>query len=244
MEKFIGDAVMAVWGAPIANEDDAERAVRAALDLVAAVAALGDEVGASDLQARAGVLTGEAAVTIGATAEGMVLGDIVNTASRLQAAAQPGTVLVGEATVRAASQAVAFKPVGAVALKGKEEPVPAWRALAWWPSGEGWGASERLEPPFVGREEELRLLKDLLHATAREQRARLVSVTGIAGHRQEPSRLGVPQVRRRPGLDRLLAPGPLTRLRRGHHLLGAGRDGADASWHQRRRRSSPTPGPS
>jgi class 3 adenylate cyclase len=84
VEKFIGDAVMAVWGTPTATEDDAERAVRAALDLVAAVTALGDEVGAPDLRARAGVLTGEAAVTIGAEGQGMVAGDLVNTASRIQ----------------------------------------------------------------------------------------------------------------------------------------------------------------
>ena len=98
VEKFIGDAVMAVWGAPIAHEDDAERAVRAALDLVAEVRGLGPAV-----HARAGVLTGEAAVTLGARDQGMVAGDLVNTASRLQSVAAPGTVLVGEATQRAAS---------------------------------------------------------------------------------------------------------------------------------------------
>src|SRR5256885_2872916 len=90
VEKFIGDAVMAVWGAPVAQEDDAERAVRTALDLVAAVSALGDELGATEpLRARAGVLTGEAAVTLGARGEGMVAGDLVNTASRIQASAAP-----------------------------------------------------------------------------------------------------------------------------------------------------------
>src|SRR5437660_690899 len=96
VEKFIGDAVMAVWGAPVATEDDAERAVRAALELVAAVQALGEQVGVPELRARAGVLTGEAAVTLGAEGEGMVAGDLVNTASRLQALAPPGGVFVGE----------------------------------------------------------------------------------------------------------------------------------------------------
>src|SRR5438093_13743076 len=89
VEKFIGDAVMAVWGTPTAQEDDAERAVRAALELVAAVADLGHEVGA-ELRARAGVLTGEAAVTMGAEGQGMVAGDLVNTASRIQSIAPAG----------------------------------------------------------------------------------------------------------------------------------------------------------
>src|SRR5439155_24418360 len=98
VEKFIGDAVMAVWGTPIATEDDAERAVRAALDLTAAIAALGEELGQQELGARAGVLTGQAAVTIGAEGQGMVAGDLVTTASRVQAVAAPGAVLVGAAT--------------------------------------------------------------------------------------------------------------------------------------------------
>src|SRR3954451_20533612 len=98
VEKFIGDAVMAVWGVPVAREDDAERSVRAALDLVEAVRSLGPS-----MQARAAVLTGEAAVTMGATDQGIVAGDLVNTASRLQGAAAPGTVLVGEPTQRVAS---------------------------------------------------------------------------------------------------------------------------------------------
>jgi class 3 adenylate cyclase/tetratricopeptide (TPR) repeat protein len=181
VEKFIGDAVMAVWGAPAATEDDAERAVRAGLELVAAVAALGAEVGAPTLRARAGVLTGEAAVTLRATGQGMVAGDLVNTASRLQAAAEPGGVLVGEATMRAARQAIAFTALDSLVFKGKEEPVPVWRADRVVAQRRGVGRSERAEPPFVGREEELRLLKELLHATAREKRVRLVSVTGLAG---------------------------------------------------------------
>ena len=90
VEKFIGDAVMAVWGTPIAQEDDAERAVRAALDLLAAVSALGAEVGRPELRARAGVLTGEAAVTLGAEGQGMVAGDLVNTASRIQSRSGAG----------------------------------------------------------------------------------------------------------------------------------------------------------
>jgi class 3 adenylate cyclase/tetratricopeptide (TPR) repeat protein len=178
IEKFIGDAVMAVWGAPVAHEDDAERAVRAGLELVAAVATLEPE---HQLQARAGLLTGEAAVTIGAVNQGMVAGDLVNTASRLQSAAQPGTVLVGEATYRAAGNAIAFEQVGEQQLKGKALPVNAWRAAAVVGRRGGQGRSATLEPPFVGRDEELRLLKDLFHATVREGKARLVTISGQAG---------------------------------------------------------------
>jgi class 3 adenylate cyclase len=129
VEKFIGDAVMAVWGTPVATEDDAERAVRAALDLIAAVSALGDEVGAPELRARAGVLTGEAAVTLGAQGQGMVAGDLVNTASRVQSLAEPGSVLVGESTRRATEQTVVFESAGEHEVKGKQEPLPVWRAL-------------------------------------------------------------------------------------------------------------------
>jgi len=181
VEKFIGDAVMAVWGTPVATEDDAERAVRAALDLVTAVSALGDEVGEPELRARAGVLTGEAAVTIGAEGQGMVAGDLVNTASRVQALAEPGSVLVGEATRRASERAVAYEDAGSHELKGKEGLTPLWRALRVVSARGGELRSEGLEAPFVGRERELRQIKELFHACAEERRAHLVSVTGIAG---------------------------------------------------------------
>jgi len=176
VEKFIGDAVMAVWGAPIAREDDAGRAVRSALDLVEAVRTLGPTI-----QARVGVLTGEAAVTLGATNQGMVAGDIVNTAARLQSVAVPGTVLVGEATYLGASTSIAFEPAGEQSLKGKASPVPAWRALRVIGERGGRGSGEALEAPFVGRDDELLLFKDLYQATSRERRARLVSVIGPAG---------------------------------------------------------------
>jgi class 3 adenylate cyclase len=179
IEKFIGDAVMAVWGAPTAFEDDAERAVRAALDLVAAVPGLG--VVDRPIEARAAVLTGEAAVTLGAQGQGMVAGDLVNTAARLQAVAAPGTVLVGESTRAAASASIVFDAAGEQTLKGKGLPVSAWRALRVVAGRAGSGRSEGLEAPFVGRDEELALLKDLFHATTREGRARLVSITGQAG---------------------------------------------------------------
>jgi class 3 adenylate cyclase/tetratricopeptide (TPR) repeat protein len=181
VEKFIGDAVMAVWGAPAATEDDAERAVRAALDLIAAVSALGEEIGADELRARAGVLTGEAAVNLGAVGQGMVAGDLVNTASRIQSVAEPGGVLVGEATRRATGQTVVYEDAGTFALKGKEGETRLWRARRVVSGVRGALKSQGLEAPFVGRDRELRLIKDLFHVSADERRAQLASVTGIAG---------------------------------------------------------------
>jgi class 3 adenylate cyclase/tetratricopeptide (TPR) repeat protein len=181
IEKFIGDAVMAVWGAPIANEDDAERAVRAGLELVAAVDDLGREAGVENLLARAGVVTGEAAITIGKVSEGMVLGDTVNSAARIQAAAEPGTVYVDDATYRASNGAIAFIEIGSLSVKGKENQIQTWQATRVVGRRKGLGRSERLEPPFAGRDDDLRMIKDLLHATAREQRVRLVSVIGLPG---------------------------------------------------------------
>jgi class 3 adenylate cyclase/tetratricopeptide (TPR) repeat protein len=181
VEKFIGDAVMAVWGAPTAHEDDAERAVRAALEMVEAARRLGASAGIDELDLRVGVLTGEAAVTVGADGVAMVAGDMVNTASRLQSAAAPGTVLVGQQTRDAASQGIHFEPAGQEALKGKSAPVAAWRAVRVVAGVGGAGRYTGLEPPFEGREEQLRLLKDLFHATVRERRARLVTIIGQAG---------------------------------------------------------------
>jgi class 3 adenylate cyclase/tetratricopeptide (TPR) repeat protein len=176
VEKFIGDAVMAVWGTPVAQEDDAERAVRTALDLVGAIPALDPS-----LEVRAGVLTGEAAVTLGAEGQGMVAGDLVNTASRIQSAAEPGTVLVGDATKRASEAAVAYEDAGERELKGKAEAVQLWRALRVVANRGGEGRASALEAPFVGREREFRMIKDLFHATGDDGRATLVTVVGVAG---------------------------------------------------------------
>jgi class 3 adenylate cyclase/tetratricopeptide (TPR) repeat protein len=181
VEKFIGDAVMAVWGTPVANEDDAERAVRAGLDLVEGVSALGQEIGTPGLKARAGVLTGEAAVNLEAAGHGMVAGDLVNTASRVQSAADPGSVFVGETTRRSTEAAVAYEDAGLRQLKGKAEPVQLWRALRVMGGIGGALRPEGLEAPFVGRDRELRLVKEMFHASADEGKAHLVSITGIAG---------------------------------------------------------------
>jgi len=181
VEKFIGDAVMAVWGTPTATEGDVERAVRAALDLVVAVAELGAEAGVPGLAVRAGVVTGEVAVTLGAVGEGMVAGDTVNTASRVQAVAGPRQVLVDAATQRLAGSAVGFADAGEHGLKGKAEPVQLWRATRVL---SGVGGSQRvdgLEAPLTGRDAELRTIKDLFHAAADRRVPRLVLVSGPAG---------------------------------------------------------------
>ena len=120
-------------------------------------------------------------MTVGAISQGVVAGDMVNTASRLQSAAEPGTVLVGEATYRAAAKAIAFTSVGELTLKGKDQPLAVWRAERVTGQRGGAGRSAGLEPPFIGRTEELRLIKELLHSTGRERKARLVSVVGIGG---------------------------------------------------------------
>jgi class 3 adenylate cyclase/predicted ATPase len=181
VEKFIGDAVMAVWGTPVATEEDAERAVRAALDLVAAVAELGAESGVPGLAARAGVVTGEVAVNLGAVGEGMVAGDSVNTAARVQSAAEPGTVLADTPTQRLAGSAIGFADAGEHRLKGKAEPARLWRATRVLSAVGGVQRVDGLEAPLTGRDTELRTIKDLFHAAAERRVPRLVLVSGPAG---------------------------------------------------------------
>ncbi|HUJ33944.1 MAG TPA: adenylate/guanylate cyclase domain-containing protein [Solirubrobacteraceae bacterium] len=179
VEKFIGDAVMAVWGTPVAREDDAERTVRAALELVDAVAALGGTVGAPDLRARAGIVTGQAALLVNRE-EGVVVGDRVNTAARVQGAADPATVLVDDVTRQVTAAAIAYEDAGRHELKGKSEPLQLWRAvetLAVAPDVDRDG----LQAQFVGRDAELRLIKELCHAAVSRSSARLVAVSGAAG---------------------------------------------------------------
>ncbi|MFZ0666636.1 MAG: adenylate/guanylate cyclase domain-containing protein, partial [Acidimicrobiales bacterium] len=180
VEKFIGDAVMAVWGTPVATEGDAERAVRAALEVLAMVTEVGDEVGAPGLAARAGVVTGEVAVTRGSGNEG-VAGDSVNTAARVQSVANPGEVWVDSATQRLASAAIGFTDAGEHVLKGKSEPLRLWAATR---VVSGVGGSQRvdgIEAPLMGREAELRTIKELFHATAERRVPRLVVISGPAG---------------------------------------------------------------
>ena len=181
VEKFIGDAVMAVWGTPTASEEDAERTVRAALDLLAAVSQLGAGAGVPGLAARAGVVTGEVAVTLGAVGEGMVAGDAVNTAARVQAAAGPGQVLVDAPTQRLAGGGIGFADAGEHALKGKAEPARLWRATQVLAGVGGTQRVDGLEAPLTGRDAELRTIRELFHATAERRVPRLVLVSGPAG---------------------------------------------------------------
>ncbi len=180
VEKFIGDAVMAVWGAPVAREDDAERAVRAGLEMVDAVAAFGEEVGLPNLRARAGVATGQVA-SLPNPGEGLVVGDRVNTAARTQSCAQPGTVYVDEVTREVTSAAIEYEDTGEHAAKGKAEPLHLWHAAR---VVAGVGGAERetgFEAPLVGRDTDLRLLKELFHGVLERRSARLVAVSGTAG---------------------------------------------------------------
>ncbi len=179
LEKYIGDAVLACFGAPKATEDDALRAVRAALLIQDALAEL--VVGDDPLAARIGVATAEALVDLDADparGQAFVTGDVVNLASRLQSAAPPGGVLVALATQAATSDSVEYEPVGALSLKGKAEPVEGFLALgmsAKAPSG------PRHDLPFVGRGPQLRLLESCLDRVIGEGAGALVTITGEPG---------------------------------------------------------------
>jgi class 3 adenylate cyclase/tetratricopeptide (TPR) repeat protein len=175
VEKFIGDAVMAVFGAPVAHEDDPERAVRAAL-------AIRDSIG-EELQIRTAVNTGEALVALGAKpgeGDAMVAGDVVNTAARLQGAAPVNGILVGEGTYRATRDAIDYREAPPVEAKGKSEPIKVWEAVTAR-SRFGSDVEQKLRTPLVGRERERSLLADALAHARAEQSAQLVTLVGVPG---------------------------------------------------------------
>src|SRR6202162_2465323 len=177
VEKFIGDAVMALFGAPTAHEDDPERAVRAAL----AIRDWAAEQGA--LQLRIAVTTGEALVALGARpseGEGMASGDVVNTAARLQASAPVNGILVDETTYRATEPAISYEAREAVEAKGKSKPIPVWEALEAR-SRYGIDVTRGGGGPLVGREKELDLLRDALGRARQEQSPQLVTLVGVPG---------------------------------------------------------------
>jgi class 3 adenylate cyclase len=176
VEKFIGDAVMAVFGAPAAHEDDPERAVRAAL-------AIRDSARDDGIELRIGIATGEALVNLGARpaeGEGMASGDVVNTAARLQSAAPVYGVLVGETTFRATRRTIEYRELEAIAAKGKAEPVPAWEAV----EARARLGSEVLDYTagrLVGREREHDLLRSTFERVRDERSPQLVTLVGVPG---------------------------------------------------------------
>src|SRR6478735_436206 len=175
VEKFIGDAVMAVFGAPVSHEDDPERAVRAAL-------AIRDTVG-DDLEIRTAVNTGEALVALGAipaAGDAMVSGDVVNTAARLQSAAPVNGILVGEGTYRATSHVIDYREAPPVEAKGKAEPVQVWEAVGAR-SRFGSDVEQKLRTPLVGRERERSMLAGAFQHARKEQSAQLVTLVGVPG---------------------------------------------------------------
>lgn len=179
VDKVVGDALVALFGAPVAHEDDAERAVRAALRMQETLATLRDDR-AMAVEMRVGINTGE--VLVGALRAGgdyTAMGDVVNTASRLQAGAAPGSVVVGPATHAATERSVGYEPLGPLSVKGRDEPVLAWRALeVIAPPGRHRAAPTA---PLVGRTSELAVLAAALRTAARRARAHLVLITGEAG---------------------------------------------------------------
>ncbi len=183
VDKYIGDNVMAVFGAPVAHEDDEERAVRAGLGMQAAMDQINVDVMArhgANLQLRVGINTGE--VLAGAIGDGYtVIGDTVNVAARLQAASRPGTVTVGERTYRATSGEVEYRTLDPLHLKGKAEPVPAWEAVGLMAAQPTRRVRARAATPLVGRDDELDLMESLYGRVTRERRPHLVTLVGQAG---------------------------------------------------------------
>jgi class 3 adenylate cyclase/tetratricopeptide (TPR) repeat protein len=183
VEKFIGDAVMALFGAPVAHEDDPERAVRAALAIRDGLTELNEADPKLELQVRIAVNTGEALVALGANpseGEGMASGDVVNTAARLQAAAPVNGILVGETTYRATERAIEYREAPPVTAKGKAEAVKVWEVLE--PRARyGVDIGLRGRVPLVGREREVDILLDALSRVRSESTSQLVTLMGVPG---------------------------------------------------------------
>ena len=181
VEKFIGDAVVGLFGAPTAHGDDPERAVRAALAVHEAVEKLNSEQPGLELRIRGAVNTGEAVVTLSARAElgeAMVAGDVVNTAARLQQNAPVGEIVVGEETYLATRAAIDYAPLEPVTAKGKTTPISAWRAVA---TASAAGERDLSSTPFVGRSREVGLLDATWERVELERRPHLITVLGSPG---------------------------------------------------------------
>ncbi len=183
LEKFIGDAAMAVFGAPRARDDDAERAVRAGLALIGALEQLEARLGMAPrtLQLRVGVNTGEVVHATEGPDAGRVTGDTVNTSARLQTAARPGAVLIGELTALTVAETIETQPIGTVELKGKREPMRAWEAIGARSQPSREEALGALKAPMLGRDDELRQLQAAVRAVAADRRADRVVIIAPPG---------------------------------------------------------------
>jgi class 3 adenylate cyclase/tetratricopeptide (TPR) repeat protein len=187
LEKFMGDAVLAVFGVPRAHEDDAERAVRAGLDMQAIVSELNRGFAAEGkptLAMRIGVEAGEVLVDVERASgprDRMLTGDAVNTAARLQAAAEPGQIVVGPSVYASTRDVIEYQTLDPLALKGKAEPVPAWRTLRIKARTRGERPRLGMEARLVGRDEELAVLKQTFHRVQADSRPALATVIGPAG---------------------------------------------------------------
>jgi class 3 adenylate cyclase len=178
VDKFIGDAVMAVFGAPIAHGDDPERAVRAAMAIRESVRQMSEADERFDLRLRIGVNTGEAIVKVGSdTGEGMVAGDVVNTASRLQTSAPENGILVGEETYRATNGRITYEEIEPLTVKGKRAPVHAWLAL----DAASFGVERPRMAPLLGRDSELLVLRRIWEESLEASRPRLITLVGPSG---------------------------------------------------------------
>jgi class 3 adenylate cyclase len=182
VEKFIGDAVMAVFGVPTVHEDDALRAVRAAADIAQAVDALNDdfvERWGVRLRIRTGVNTGEVVAGDAGAGHGFVAGEAVNVAARLEQVAGVGEVLVGEATYRLTRDDCEFAPETSIRVKGKSVPLPTWRLIGVQDAPSGARAAP--DSPLVGRASELNVLEAAFERAIEERSCRLVTIAGTAG---------------------------------------------------------------
>lgn len=187
LEKFMGDAVLAVFGVPRAHEDDAERAVRAALEMLAVLSELNRAFAAEGkptLEMRIGIEAGEVLVDVERVSgprDRMLTGDAVNTAARLQTAAEPGAIVAGPSVYASTKDVIEYRELEPLTLKGKAEPVPAWRALRIKARTRGERPRLGLEARLVGRDEELTVLKQTLRRVETEGRPALVTIVGPAG---------------------------------------------------------------
>ncbi|HEY7354807.1 MAG TPA: adenylate/guanylate cyclase domain-containing protein, partial [Ktedonobacterales bacterium] len=212
VEKYIGDAVMAIFGLPVAHEDDPERAVRAALEMLEALKRfneqrLADDPQAAPVQIRIGISTGEVVAASGASEGGqfLITGDAVNVAARFQQQAEPGTILVGSRTYRSTHGAIVYQPLSPIQVKGKPQPLRVWQALdavedQAAPPTQHLRGIAGLPSPFVGRVPELALLDAIYERVVGEQRPHLITLLGVPGvGKSRLVREWVQRLRQQPG---------------------------------------------